>query len=194
MATAVLSRPGTMLSEILEQRILVLDGATGTMVQALKLDDQAMRGDRFQDHPKDLSRFVDILCLTQPDKVTEIHCKYLEAGADIIETNTFGASAIGMEEFALPGHLVQEINAAAVHCARQAADRPEPADLDLARVAADVVLDAAEVLVEAVRVPERVEDVGRQVDVPPVHGQPNELPLHLQSVLDAHLPGELATA
>lgn len=123
MATAVTSEPDTILFELLQQRILVLDGAMGTQVQALDLDDRAMRGERFADHPKDLSRFVDILCLTQPDKVTQIHANYLEAGADIVETNTFGASAIGMEEFALPTGLVKEINTAAVRCARAAVDR-----------------------------------------------------------------------
>ncbi|MFO0904531.1 MAG: methionine synthase [Pirellulales bacterium] len=110
------------LEELLERRILVLDGAMGTMIQALKLDDAAVRGERFKSHPKDLSRFADILCLTQPDAITQIHREYLEAGADIVETNTFGASAIGMDEFALPGELVREINMAAAACARRAVD------------------------------------------------------------------------
>ena len=94
-----------LLEELLDKRILVLDGAMGTMIQALRLDDAAVRGERFRNHPKDLSRFSDILCLTCPDHITEIHRKYLEAGADIVETNTFGASAIGMDEFALPPEL-----------------------------------------------------------------------------------------
>ena len=66
------------------------------MVQALGLDDRSFRGQRFEDHPTDLSRFVDILSLTQPEEITRIHRAYLAAGADIVETNTFGASAIGM--------------------------------------------------------------------------------------------------
>ena len=111
-----------ILRQQLAHRILVLDGAMGTMVQALKLDEPSVRGERFADHHKDLSRFVDILCLTHPREVTQIHRAYLEAGADIIETNTFGASAIGMSEFGLPDRFVREINSAAVRCARLAAD------------------------------------------------------------------------
>jgi len=101
---------------------MILDGAMGTMVQQLKLDERAIRGDRFAEHGKDLKNFTDILCLTHPEKVTEIHRKYLEAGADIVETNTFGASPIGMVEFDLPLELVQEINIAAVECARRATE------------------------------------------------------------------------
>ncbi|GIW94976.1 MAG: methionine synthase [Pirellulaceae bacterium] len=95
----------------------------GTMVQALRLDARSMRGERFADHPRDLSNFVDILCLTRPDDVVAIHRQYLEAGADIIETNTFGSSPVGMEEFHLPRELVRELNAAAVACARQAIEQ-----------------------------------------------------------------------
>ena len=81
-----------------------------------------MRGARLADHHKDLKNFVDILCLTRPEAVTQIHRQYLEAGADIIETNTFGSSPIGMEEFDLPAEMVREINLAAAACARKAAD------------------------------------------------------------------------
>jgi 5-methyltetrahydrofolate--homocysteine methyltransferase len=116
------SRPTSNLEELCRQRIMVLDGAMGTMVQQLKLDEQAIRGDRFASHSKDLKNFTDILCLTHPEKVTEIHRKYLDAGADIVETNTFGASPIGMVEFDLPLDLVHEINVAAVQCARRATD------------------------------------------------------------------------
>jgi 5-methyltetrahydrofolate--homocysteine methyltransferase len=111
-----------LLEELLSRRILVLDGAMGTMVQALKLDEAAIRGERFAEHHKDLANFVDILCLTRPADITEIHRKYLEAGADIVETNTFGASPVGMIEFDLPLELVREINFAAVDCARRAVD------------------------------------------------------------------------
>ncbi len=110
------------LESLLEERILLLDGAMGTQVQALGLDERAVRGDRFADHHKDLKNFADILCLTHPRQVTEIHRRYLAAGADIVETNTFGASPIGMEEFELPNELVREINSAAVKLARQACD------------------------------------------------------------------------
>jgi 5-methyltetrahydrofolate--homocysteine methyltransferase len=110
------------LQALLAERILILDGAMGTMLQRYKLSEEQVRGERFRGHHKDLVRFSDILCLTHPDKITEIHRQYLAAGADIIETNTFGASFVGMEEFELPRDLVREINTAAVRCARQAAD------------------------------------------------------------------------
>src|SRR5438876_9915510 len=110
------------LQSLLADRILILDGAMGTMIQALCLSEADVRGNRFHRHSKDLARFSDILCLTRPKDITEIHRKYLAAGADIIETNTFGASFIGMEEFQLPRELVREINTAAVRCARRAAD------------------------------------------------------------------------
>jgi 5-methyltetrahydrofolate--homocysteine methyltransferase len=112
----------TRLESLLEERILILDGAMGTQIQALALDERAVRGERFADHDKDLKNFADILCLTRPAEITAIHRRYLEAGADIIETNTFGASPVGMEEFGLPLTLVREINAAAVACARAACD------------------------------------------------------------------------
>ena len=111
-----------LLHERLTDSILILDGAMGTKVQALRLDESAVRGERFRDHDKDLSNFADILCLTHPEKITEIHRQYLKSGADIIETNTFCASPVGMEEFGLPFDLAREINHAAVVCARRAAD------------------------------------------------------------------------
>src|SRR4051812_47281049 len=94
----------------------------GTQVQALRLDERAVRGERFAGHHKDLKNFADILCLTHPREVADIHRRYLAAGADIVETNTFGASPIGMEEFELPLELVHDINLAAVKLARQACD------------------------------------------------------------------------
>ena len=120
----VLSRKNMteLLHERLTDSILILDGAMGTKVQALRLDEAAVRGERFRDHDKDLSNFADILCLTHPEKITEIHRQYLRSGADIIETNTFCASPVGMEEFGLPFDLAREINHAAVVCARRAAD------------------------------------------------------------------------
>lgn len=113
------------LREIIRERILLLDGAMGTMIQRLQLDEAAVRGDRFADHDpdKDLKNFSDLLCLTHPEKITAIHDAYFEAGSDIVETNTFGASPVGMAEFDLPLELVDEINHAAVACARAAADK-----------------------------------------------------------------------
>jgi 5-methyltetrahydrofolate--homocysteine methyltransferase len=120
-ATTVIDKTD-VLESLLAERILVLDGAMGTQVQALGLDERAVRGERFADHHKDLKNFADILCLTHAEAVTDIHRRYLAAGADIVETNTFGASPVGMEEFALPLELVREINVAAVACARRACD------------------------------------------------------------------------
>ncbi|MFN9366378.1 MAG: methionine synthase [Planctomycetota bacterium] len=111
-----------LLHERLTDSILILDGAMGTKVQALQLTESMVRGDRFRNHHKDLKNFVDILCLTHPDAIRQIHREYLAAGADILETNTFGASPVGMEEFGLPAELAREINFAAVRCAREAAD------------------------------------------------------------------------
>ncbi|MAT68616.1 MAG: methionine synthase [Planctomycetaceae bacterium] len=116
------------LTALLAERILILDGAMGTQIQALKLDEAAVRGKRFAGHGKDLKNFADILCLTRPDDITAIHRRYLEAGADIVETNTFGASPVGMDEFDLPVELIPELNAAAVACARAACDAVTAAD------------------------------------------------------------------
>ncbi len=110
------------LEDLLSDRILILDGAMGTMLQRYSLTEEQVRGDRFAGHNKDLVRFSDILCLTHPDKITEIHRQYLAAGADIVETNSFGASFVGMEEFDLPREMVRELNVAAVKCARKAVD------------------------------------------------------------------------
>ena len=112
------------LENLLADRVLILDGAMGSMIQRYKLTEEQVRGDRFAEHDKakHLKNFSDLLCLTHPDKITDIHRQYLEAGADIVETNTFGASLVGMEDFALPNELVREINLAAVQCARRAAD------------------------------------------------------------------------
>ena len=95
------------LHALLAERILVLDGAMGTQIQALGYDERAVRGERFAEHHKDLKNFADILCLTHPDAIRDIHRHYFAAGADIVETNTFGASPLGMEEFDLPLELVR---------------------------------------------------------------------------------------
>lgn len=110
------------LRALLDDRILLLDGAMGSMVQSLGLDEAAVRGERFADHSKDLKNFSDVLCLTRSGDITEIHRKYFEAGADIVSTNSFGASPVGADEFDLPNEVIAEINHAAVACARKAAD------------------------------------------------------------------------
>ena len=122
MPVASIPPTSPVLHDLLLDQILLLDGAMGTMVQQLQLDDRQMCGERFAEHSHDLSNFVDILCLTQPSSVTQIHQAYLEAGADILETNTFCSSTLGLQEFGLDADLVGEINRAAVTCAREAID------------------------------------------------------------------------
>jgi 5-methyltetrahydrofolate--homocysteine methyltransferase len=109
------------LDELLAKRILVLDGAMGTMVQRHQLTEADFRGARFKDHPKDLRGNNDVLVLTRPDVIAEIHRQYLEAGADIIETNTFSGTAIAQGDYALEP-LVYELNLEGAKLARAACD------------------------------------------------------------------------
>ncbi len=120
---AVIQQPqtGVLLEKLLGQRILVLDGAMGTMVHALKFSEADFRGQQFADHGRDLKNFIDILAITQPEAIETIHRQYLEAGADIVETNTFGATSVAMADFDLSGH-VRELNLAAAGLARRAVD------------------------------------------------------------------------
>src|SRR5229473_945495 len=134
------------LEALLRQRIVVLDGAMGTMIQRYKLSEQDYRGKRFRDWKgKDLKGSLELLLLTKPEVIEEIHSQYLEAGADIIETNTFSATTIGLHDFLFLGEpeggrkdqeffhrvvndvdlraLVREMNLAAATIARHAADR-----------------------------------------------------------------------
>ena len=111
----------------LRERILVLDGAMGTMIQRHVLDEAAFRGMRFADHPRDLRGANDVLSLTQPRLIRDIHAAYLAAGADIIETNTFNATRLGLVEYDL-GHVVADINRAAAGLAREAADAASTPD------------------------------------------------------------------
>ncbi|MCS5641373.1 MAG: homocysteine S-methyltransferase family protein, partial [Candidatus Marinimicrobia bacterium] len=109
------------LKDILNNRILVLDGAMGTMVQSYGLSESDFRGDRFKNHPCDLKGNNDFLSLTRPDVVDEIHRAYLDAGADIIETNTFNATSISQADYQTES-LVYEINKAAAEIARNVVD------------------------------------------------------------------------
>ncbi len=104
-----------------KQRILILDGAMGTMIQRYKLDEAGYRGTRFKGFSRDLKGNNDLLVLTQPKIIREIHNAYLEAGADIIETNTFNAQAISQADYGLED-VAYEINVAAAKIAREAAD------------------------------------------------------------------------
>ncbi len=109
------------IAQLLRERILILDGAMGTMIQSYRLGEQDYRGARFADHPSDLKGNNDLLVLTQPQIIRAIHTAYLEAGADIVETNTFNANAVSQADYDL-GHLSGEINLAAARLAREAAD------------------------------------------------------------------------
>ena len=109
------------MQQLINERILVLDGAMGTMIQQYNLSEADFRGERFKDLPGLLKGNNDMLCLTRPDVIEEIHRKYLEAGADIIETNTFNATAVSMADYHMQAYC-REINLAAVRLARKIAD------------------------------------------------------------------------
>ncbi len=110
-----------LLHHQLAERILILDGAMGTMIQRRGLDEADYRGERFADWPSDLKGNNDLLVLTRPDVIADIHGEYLAAGADIIETNSFNATRIAMADYGMEG-LVYEINVAAARLARESAD------------------------------------------------------------------------
>ena len=110
-----------ILERLLCQRILVMDGGMGTMIQSLKLEESDFRGNRFSDHPLDLKDNNDLLSITQPDIIGEIHNAFLDAGSDIIETNTFNSTSISQAKYGLE-NIVYELNFKATKIARKAAD------------------------------------------------------------------------
>jgi 5-methyltetrahydrofolate--homocysteine methyltransferase len=114
------------LRELFARRIAVLDGAMGSMVQTYGLEEAAFRGEQFKAHPHDLKGNNDLLCLTRPDIIEEIHFNYFAAGADMVETNTFSSTSIGQADYHLEP-IVRELNLAAVACARRAAQKAEAA-------------------------------------------------------------------
>lgn len=109
------------ITQLVSERILILDGAMGTMIQQFNLKEEDFRDKRFSDIPGQLKGNNDLLCLTRPDVISAIHRKYLEAGADIIETNTFSSTTISMADYHVESY-VDEINRAAVKLARELAD------------------------------------------------------------------------
>jgi 5-methyltetrahydrofolate--homocysteine methyltransferase len=109
------------LPALLAERIVIIDGAMGTMIQRYKLGEADYRGERFKDHHKDLKGNNELLQFTQPRVLREIHDAYLAAGADIIETNTFGATSIAQDDYGL-AHVAREMNVEAARIARAAAD------------------------------------------------------------------------
>ena len=110
------------IKEILKQRILIIDGAMGTMIQRHKLEEEDYRGERFKDWHTDVKGNNDLLSITQPQIIQNIHELYLEAGADIIETNTFSSTTIAQADYDMQA-LAYELNVASAKCARHAADK-----------------------------------------------------------------------
>ncbi|MBZ2187869.1 methionine synthase [Alcanivorax sp. JB21] len=126
------------LEEQLARRIMILDGGMGTMIQGLGFDEQAYRGERFADWPSDLKGNNDLLSITQPEAILQLHRDYLEAGADILETNSFNSTRIAMADYDMED-LSREINVAAARLARQAADEYTALTPDKPRYVAGVL-------------------------------------------------------
>jgi len=133
-----MSNRAALLRSQLAQRILIIDGAMGTMIQSCKLTEADFRGTRFADFAHDLKGNNDLLSLTQPHIIREIHNRYLAAGADILETNSFNATAISMADYHME-HLVPELNSAAARLAREAADEATAQNPDKPRFVAGVL-------------------------------------------------------
>ena len=127
MKTPIAYTRGAALETLLAERIAILDGAMGTMIQRYKLSEADYRGSRFADHPKDLKGNNELLQFTRPDVISEIHAQYLAAGADIVETNTFGATSVAQDDYGL-AHVAREMNVAGARLARAACDRFATAD------------------------------------------------------------------
>src|SRR5687767_14261257 len=109
------------IQDILKERIMIIDGAMGTMIQPYKLEEEDFRGERFKDHSHPLKGNNDLLSITRPDVIKEIHRKYLEAGADIIETNTFSGTTIAQADYRLED-AVYDINYYSALIAKEVAD------------------------------------------------------------------------
>jgi len=110
------------LQNLLRSRIVIIDGAMGTMIQRYNLDEAAYRGEQFRDWPSDLKGNNDLLSITRPEVIEEIHTQYLEAGADILETNTFNSQSVTLADYGM-AHLAYDFNLAAAKVARRAADK-----------------------------------------------------------------------
>ncbi|PKM22903.1 MAG: methionine synthase [Gammaproteobacteria bacterium HGW-Gammaproteobacteria-14] len=126
------------LDQLLRERILILDGGMGTMIQEYRFDEAAYRGERFADWPSDLKGNNDLLCITQPQIISDIHRAYLDAGADILETNSFNATRVAMADYDMQ-ELARELNVAAAQCARKAVDAAMAADPSRPRFVAGVL-------------------------------------------------------
>ncbi len=130
--------PRTYLQAALRERILFLDGAMGTALQQYSLDEDAYRGEHFENHAKDLKGNHDVLSLTRPSVVREVHDAYLAAGADLIETNTFSSTAIAQADYGLQSE-VRALNVAAAKIAREACDAATARTPDRPRFVAGAV-------------------------------------------------------
>lgn len=126
------------LSQCAAERILIIDGAMGTMIQRYKLEEADYRGERFKDYHTDVKGNNDLLCLTQPHIIEAIHKEYLEAGADIIETNTFSSTSIAMADYDMQS-LAYELNVAAAKIARKAAQEYTAKNPDKPRFVAGAI-------------------------------------------------------
>ena len=126
------------LKKALKERIIVLDGAMGTMIQNQKLDEAAFRGDRFKDYDREVQGNNDLLNLTQPALLRNIHAEYLDAGADIIETNTFNSTRLSQADYGME-ELARELNVASARLAREIADEYTAKNPDKPRFVAGAV-------------------------------------------------------
>ncbi len=134
----MLKRTSHPIEELLKKRILILDGAMGTVIQRYKLEEADYRGDRFKDYHRDVRGNNELLNLTRPDIIRDIHSQYFKAGADIAETNTFNAQVISMADYGMED-LVVEINMSAARLAREAADEATAADPSKPRFVAGAI-------------------------------------------------------
>ena len=126
------------LETLLKERIVILDGGMGTMIQGHQFTEEDYRGSRFADHPHDLKGNNDLLSLTQPEAIKAIHQAYLDAGADILETNTFNSTAVSQADYHLE-HLVYELNKEGARIAREVADATTARTPDKPRYVAGVL-------------------------------------------------------
>ena len=159
----------TDIREVLEERIMIIDGSMGALIMSNNPTEEGYRGERFKDHHINVRNATDLLVLTQPDLIRNIHCQYLDAGADIIETDTFNASIIGMREFEL-SHLVGEINRKGAELARSAVEefqakdgRPRFVGGSIGPTNVTLAYNADEKGVRAVLFDEMVESYAEQV-------------------------------
>ena len=126
------------LEELARERILIMDGAMGTMIQQEKLQEEDFRGDHFKNHSTELKGNNDLLCLTRPEIIRNIHRAYFDAGSDMVETNTFNATSIAMADYGLE-EIVPELNLAAAKIAREAADEAMAKDPSRPRFVAGAI-------------------------------------------------------